>query len=173
MKIKRAILLQGVLLTLVILLAWITGSCTCGEKSGCCAGSGGINLDFSSLPTGTLPAVFTVDKVDGVRIYDEIRGGGASLWCHGSREVAPGNWKDAAVMLLFGKLPCRVCTISAEVHGHGPEARLVAVQQDSSTQTAVCPGDQRVLTLKATVDNPFIYAILSGQEAQWLSFQLR
>jgi hypothetical protein len=66
-----------------------------------------------------------------------------------------------------------VCVITADVHGHGNEARIVAAQRDGTTQTAVCPGDKKVLKLNAaTKDNPFIYAILSGQEAEWLSFKL-
>ncbi|MCP5108689.1 MAG: hypothetical protein GY950_35215 [bacterium] len=117
--------------------------------------------------------MFTVDKVDGIRIYNKIERAGTSLWCRGSEEVPPGsgNWKDAAVMLLFHKLPCNVCVISVEVDGHGPEARIAATQRDGTTQTAVSR-DRRALTLNAVVDNPFVSVVLSGQEAEWLSIRL-
>ncbi len=157
---------------LITLLTLVMSSCGCDKKVGC-LDTGGINSDFSSLPPGPL-IIFTVDNVDGIRLYRLVKREGASLWCIGDEEVPPGsgNRKDAAVMLLFHRLPCKVSVITAEVHGHGHVARMVVTQPDGTTQTAICPGDKRVLTLHAEVDNPFIYAILSGQEAEWLKFRL-
>lgn len=171
MKIKKFTFLRFVQISLIFVLTMFLNGCG-GDGNSCCMEKGGINLDFSSLPAGPLPAVFTVDKVTGIRIYDEIKRIDTSLWCLGRIETNPGNWKDAAVMLFFCKLPCNVCVIAAEVHGHGNEARLVAAQQDGTSLAAVCPGDKKVLTLNATKNNPFIYAILSGQEAEWISFKL-
>jgi hypothetical protein len=173
MKMKKFTLLWFVQVSLILTLLLVLNSCGADGKV-CCSETGGIRLNFSSLPVGPLPAVFTVDKTDWIRIYDKIESTGASLWCRGGEEVPPGsgNWEDAAVMVLFHRLPCKVCKITVEVHGHGNEARIVAAQQDATTQTAVCPGDKRVLTLNAAKDNPFIYAILSGQEAEWPGFKL-
>lgn len=141
-----------------------------GDRQNCCSDVGGIRLDFSSLATGPL-IMFTVNRVDGFRVYNTIKREGNSLRCLGREEVTPGNWKDAAVMLLFHKLACGVCKITAEVNGHGPEARISAAQRDGTTHTAVSR-DRRVLTLNATMDNPFIYVILSGQEAEWIELKL-
>lgn len=152
------------------------GLTACGgngeEKAGCGEG-GGISLDFSNLPAGNL-VMFTVDKVTGIRLYDEIMGGGTSLWCRNSQESPPGSgkWKDAAVILFFCGLSCRVSAVTAEVHGHGNQARISATQTDGTTQAALCPGDKQVLTLNAAEDNPFIYAVLSGREAEWISLKL-
>lgn len=170
MKIKKITLLCFVQISLIAALSLVMNSCCSGGERICCSETGGINLDFSSLPGGNL-VMFTVDRVVGIRIYDEIKREGSSLRCLGSREIAPGIRKDAAVVLMFCRLSCNVCVISAEVHGHGPEARIAATQRDGTTQTAVCR-DRRLLTLHATQDNPFIYVILSGQEAEWLSFKL-
>jgi hypothetical protein len=118
--------------------------------------------------------MFAVDKVVGIRIYEEIKCDGTSLWCVGKEEAPPnpGNRKDAAVMLLFCKFSCSVCSLTTEVHGHGHEARIAATQRDGTTQPSVCPGDKKVLKLNATKENPFIYAILSGQKAEWLSLRI-
>ena len=158
---------------LILSLALFPTNCSDKEKI-CCTGTGGITLEVSILPAGFLPAVFTVDKVTGIRIYNQVKRSAASLWCLGSEEFPPGsgNRKDASVMLLFSQLPCRVCMITSEVHGHGHEARLVAAQSDGTTQTALCPGDRRVLSLHATRNNPFTWVILSGQEAEWLKIRL-
>jgi len=174
MKSKRSIFLWVVVAALVIASISVMDGCRRDEQV-CCPGKGGISLAFSSLPPGPLPAVFNVDKVTGIRVYDRIERLGTSLWCLGKQEVPPnsGHWKDAAVMLLFSQLPCRVCLISATVHGHGHEARLLAVQQDGTTQAAVCPGGKQVLTLQSTRDNPFTWAILSGQKAEWFQFRLQ
>ena len=172
MKIKKFTLLWFVQISLILVLLPALNSCDHGDENVCCSETGGIILDFSSLPVGTPLVMFTVDKVDGIRIYDVIKREDTSLFCRGSVEVSPGIWEDAAVMLLFHRLSCNVCKITTEVHGHGPEARIVATQRDGTTQTAVCPGDNRVLTLNATHDNPFIYAILSGQEAEWIKIRL-
>ncbi|UCH93713.1 MAG: hypothetical protein JSV88_26070 [Candidatus Aminicenantes bacterium] len=173
MKIKKLTFLWFVQVSLILVLMLVLNNCDNGRDTKvCCSQTGGISLDFSSLPGGNL-VMFTVDKVVGIRIYDEIKRQGTSLLCVGSEEVPPGsgNWKDAAVMLMFCRLSCSVCKITTEAHGHGPEARIVATRKDGTTQTAVCR-DRKVLTLDATRDNPFIYAILSGQEAEWLSFKL-
>ncbi len=172
MKIKKLPFLWFVQVSLILSLALVLNSCGGDEKV--CSETGGIHLDFSSLPTGTQLVMFTVDKVVGIRIYDEIKHLGTSLWCRGREEVPSnsGIWEDSAVMLLFHRLPCNVCVITTEVHGHGHEARLVAAQRDGTTQTAVCPGNRRILKLYATKENPFIWAILSGQKAEWLGFQL-
>ena len=175
MKIKKFTGLRFVLVSLIAVLILVLNCCHHGDEKVCCSNTGGISLDFSSLPVGSPLVMFTVDKVVGIRIYDRIQRDGTSLWCRGSQEVPPGsgNWEDAAVMFLFCRLPCNVCAITAEVHGHGNEARIVATQRDGTTQTAVCPGNTKILKLNtATKDNPFIYAILSGQEAEWLSFKL-
>jgi hypothetical protein len=175
MKIKKLTGLWIVQVSIILSLTLVLNSCSDGDEKVCCSETGGISLDFSSLPVGAPLVMFTVDKVVGIRIYDEIKLQGTSLWCEGREEVPPGsgNWEDAAVMFLFCRLPCSVCAITAEVHGHGNEARIVATQLDGTTQTAVCPGNKKVLKLNAaTRDNPFIYAILSGQEAEWLRFKL-
>ena len=175
MKIKKLTSLWFVQISLILALTLVLNSCHHGDEKVCCSETGGISLDFSSLPVGSPLVMFTVDNVVGIRIYDQVKREGTSLWCVGREEVPPGsgNWEDAAVMFLFSRLPCNVCVITAEVHGHGNEARIVAAQRDGTTQTAVCPGDQKVLKLNAaTKDNPFIYAILSGQEAEWISFRL-
>lgn len=159
-----------------LVVAFISVMAGCrGNKQVCCSETGGIALDFSSLPAGPLPAVFNVDKVTGIRVYDQVIRLGSSLRCRGRQEVPPGSGqrKDAAVMLLFTQLPCRVCLITAEVHGHGHEARLLAVQQDGTTQAAVCPGGKQVLTIQAAQDNPFTWVILSGQQAEWLKFRVQ
>jgi len=168
---KKTTFLWFVQISLIAVLTLVLNSC-CGDGNICCSETGGINLDFSRLPPGPL-VIFTVHRVDGIQIYNTIKRDGHSLWCRGSEEVPPnsGNWKDAAVMFLFHKLPCNVCVITADVHGHGPEARMSAAQRDGTTQTAVCR-DRRILTLNATVDNPFIYVVLSGQEAEWIGFKL-
>lgn len=175
MKIRKSIFIGFIPISLLILLMPIMTGCWEDDERVCCSEKGGITLDFSSLPAGPL-VLFTVNGVDGVRIFDTVKriGTPASLGCFGGEEVPPGsgNWEDAAVMLLFHKLPCNVCKITAEVHGHGPGSRMTATQLDGSTQTAVCPGNRRVLTLNAAPDNPFIYAVLSGQEAEWLSVKL-
>ena len=175
MNIKKLIGLWFLLLSLILALTLVLNSCHHGGEKDCCLNTGRINLDFSSLPVGTPLVMFTVDKVIGIRLYDRIERDSTSLWCRGSQEVPPGsgNKEDAAVLFLFCRLPCNVCAITAEVHGHGNEARIVAAQRDGTTHTAVCPGNKKVLKLNAaTKDNPFIYAILSGQEAEWLGFRL-
>ncbi len=174
MKIKKLTFLWLVKVSLITALSLVLNSCGGDEKVCSETGeTGGISLNFSSLPPWPL-VMFTIDQVDGIRIYDEIIREGTSLWCRGREEVPPGsgNWKDAAVILLFYRLPCNVCKITTEAHGHGNEARIAATQRDGTTQTAVCLGDKRVLKLYARKDNPFIYAILSGQEAEWLGFRL-
>lgn len=171
MKPKKSTFLWLVQVSLVLVLTLVLNNCG-GNVKVCGSETGGINLDFSSLPAGSPLVMFTVDKVLGIRIYDEIKRLGTSLWCRGGEQVGPGTWEDAAVMLLFSKLSCNVCTIIVEVHGHGNEAHIVATQRDGTTQTAVCPGDKKVLTLNATKNNPFIYAILLGQEAEWIKFRL-
>ena len=174
MKIKKFTLLWLVPVSLIVSLTLVLNSCNTRDEKVCCSGTGGITLDISSLPAGPLPAVFNVDNVTGNRIYNQVKRTGASLRCLGREEFPPGsgNWKDAAVMLLFSQLPCRVCTITFEVHGHDNEARIVATQRDGTTQTALCPGDRRVLALYAGRDNPFTWVILSGQEAEWLKIRL-
>ena len=57
--------------------------------------------------------------------------------------------------------------------GHGHEARMLAFQQDGTTQAAVCPGGKQALTLQAAQDNPFTWVILSGQEAEWVKFRVQ
>jgi len=175
MKVKKLIGSRFVQASLILALTLVLGSCSDGDERVCCSNTGGISLGFSTLPVGTPLAMFTVDKVVGIRLYDQVKRMGTSLWCVGSVEIPPGsgNLEDAAALLLFCRLPCNVCAITAEVHGHGNEARIAATQRDGTTQTAVCPGNKKVLKLNAaTKDNPFIYAILSGQEAEWLNFKL-
>jgi len=175
MKTKKLTSLWFFQVSLIMAIMLVLNSCNDGDERVCCRDKGGISLDFSSLPVGSPLVMFNVDKVVGIRLYDQVKRDGTSLWCRGSQEVPPGsgNWEDAAVMFLFCRLPCNVCAITAEVHGHGNEARIVAAQRDGTTQTAVCPGDKKILKLNAaTKDNPFIYAILSGQEAEWLNFKL-
>ncbi len=142
----------------------------------CCSEIGGIGLDFSTLPfpAGPLPPEFTFERVDFTRIWDRIEYDEKSLWCFGSVEWPPGSGDrhDATVKLVFCMLPCQVCEIYAEVDGHGPEAHLVGTHLDGTTQTAVCPGDRRTLTLATEPNNPFISATLSGQEAEWISIKL-
>ncbi len=158
---------------LIAVLILVPSSCGNDEKV-CCTRAGKSALHFSQLPLAPLPTVFTVDKVTAIRLYGEIKREGTSLRLRGWQEVPPGsgNKKDAALMLLFSQLSCRVCAVTAEVHGHGNEARIVATQRDGTTQTAVCSGGKQILTLDATRDNPFIWVIISGQEAEWLFFRL-
>ncbi|MDQ1354122.1 MAG: hypothetical protein QG657_4431 [Acidobacteriota bacterium] len=172
MRIKKLTLLRFAKICLIVALTLVLSSCGTDKKAGC-LDTGGINPDFSSLPPGPL-VMFSIDKVDGIRIYRLVKREGASLWCLGGEEVPPGsgNRKDAAIMLLFHRLPCKVSIITAEVYGHGHVARMVATQPDGTTQTALCPGDKQVLTLHADADNPFISVILSGQEAEWLKLRL-
>jgi hypothetical protein len=175
MKIKKLTSLWFLQVSLILALTLVLNGCHQGDEKVCCLDTGGIDLDFSSLPVGTPLVMFTVDKVIGIRLYDGIKREGTSLWCVGREEVPPGsgNWEDAAVLFLFCRFSCNACAITTEVHGHGNEARIVAAQRDGTTQTAVCPGDQKILKLNAaTKDNPFIYAILSGGEAEWLNFKL-
>jgi hypothetical protein len=170
-KIKKLTLLLFAQISLVLVLMLVLNNCR-GDEKDCGSETGGIILDFSSLPAGSPLVMFTVNKVLGIRIYDVIIRLGNSLWCRGREQVDPVTWEDAAVMLLFSKLSCNVYAITVEVHGHGNEAHIVATQQDGTTQTAVCPGDKKVLTLNATKKNPFIYVILLGQEAEWIKCQL-
>lgn len=169
MKIKKFTLLRFVQICLIAVFTLVLNNCG-GEKNYCCLDTGGICLDFSSLPPGPLD-IFTVNRIDGIRIYSTIERENNSLRCLGREEFTPGNWKDAAVILLFHKLSCSVCTITVDVNGHGPEARIAAAQRDGTTQVAVSR-DRRILTLNATADNPFIYAVLSGQDAEWIRFKL-
>lgn len=172
MRIKELTLFRFAQICLIAGLMIVLDSCGGNEKV-CCLDTGGINPDFSSLSPGPL-AMFSLDKIDGIRIYQIVKSEGTSLWCIGSEEAPPGsgNCKDAAVMLLFHRLPCKVTVITAEVHGHDHLARMVAAQPDGTTQTAICPGDKQVLTIHAETDNPFIYVILSGQKAEWLKLRL-
>jgi hypothetical protein len=172
MKSKALSLLIFFQICQVAALIFLLNGCRGDEKAR--RDEGGINLDFSQLPSGLLPAVFTVDKVTGIRIYDNVKRVGSSLWLIGREEVPPGsgNKKDAAVMLLFSQLPCNVSVITSEAHGHGSEARIVAAQRDGATQTAVCSGGKQLLTLNAARDNPFIWVILSGQDVEWIKFKL-
>lgn len=175
MKIKKFNGLPFLLVSLILAPVTVSNSCRNTGDQFCGRDKGGISLDFSSLPADTPLVMFTVDQVVGIRLYDPVIREGAALWCRGHRELpqGSGNWEDAAVIFLFSKLPCNVSSITAEVHGHGKEARMVAAQRDGTTQTAICPGNRRILTLSTpTRDNPFIYAILSGQEAQWINFKL-
>lgn len=172
MRIKKLTLFRFARICLIVALTLVMSSCGSDAKVGC-LDIGGIYPDFSSLPPGPL-AMFTVDNVDGIRLYRLVKHEGASLWCIGSEEVPPGsgNRKDAAVMLLFHRLPCKVSVITAEVHGHGHVARMIAAQPDGTTQTAICPGDKQVLTLHADTDTSFISVILSGQDAEWFKLRL-
>ncbi len=135
--------------------------------------TGGIDLNFAALPPGPITAPVPLDGTLITRVFNEIRPDGSSLLCLGSEEVPPGsgNWKDATVLITFSALPCKVCKIIAEVHGHGPVARLVARHQDATTQTASAP-DLQTLILTAPPDNPFVSVRLSGQEAEWISFRM-
>lgn len=143
--------------------------------TGCCSELGGVSLDFSALPfpAGPLPPVFTFGNVEFVRIWDEIQFRDGWLWCYGSEEwpKGTGNWHDATVRLDFSTLPCQVCKIVADVDGHGPEAHLEGRLRDGTTQTAVCH-DRQTLTLATDPGNPFISAMLSGQEAEWFGMHV-
>jgi hypothetical protein len=138
-------------------------------KAGCLSEIGGLGLDFSTLPfpDGPLPSVFVFGGVRFTTVWRRIEKGRGALWCYGAEESPPGNWNDATVQLDFDKLSHVVCEITAEVNGHGPEARLEGYQLGGQTQTAVCPGDKRTLKLSASPGNPFTFARLSGQEAEW------
>jgi hypothetical protein len=127
--------------------------------------------DFSGLGPGPVVPGAVLNDVEFTPIWDRIVVEGTSLRCYGSEEVA-GTWHDATVRLEFKMLPCRVYKIVADVDGHGPEARMVGRQGDRTTQTAVCPGDRRLLVLYANPDNPFVRVELSGQEAEWFSIRL-
>jgi hypothetical protein len=141
----------------------------------CCSELGGVSLDFSTLPfpAGPLPPVFTFGGVEFVQIWEEIQFRNGWLWCFGSEEwpKGSGTWYPATVKLYFGMLPCQVCKIVADVHGHGPEARLEGRLRDGTTQMAVSP-DRQTLTLTADPGNPFVSATLSGEEAEWFGMHL-
>lgn len=173
MKSKKVRFWPGRIVLVVVVGLVLTACGGNGDEKAGCGEGGGISLDFSSLPAGNL-VMFTAGKVTGIRLYDKIMGGGTSLWCSGSQESPPGSgkWKDAAVILFFCGLSCDVGAITTEVHGHGNQARISATQKDGTTQTVLCPGDKQVLTLNAAEDNPFIYAVLSGREAEWISLTL-
>lgn len=138
-------------------------------KGGCLSEIGGRHLHFSALkyPDGPLPPVFYFEGVKFTTIWKTIRKDSGALWCYGGDQ---GN--DATVEMDFGKQSHGVCQITAEVHGHGPEARLVGYQDNTPPQAAVCPGDKCVLTLTASPEKPFMSARLSGQEAEWFVVHL-
>jgi len=142
-------------------------------KGGCFSEKGGKILDLSRLPfpPGSLPPVFTFEDVLFTTIWKEIRMNG-TLWCCGSEESPPKTWNDATVQLDFSKLSHAVCKITATVDGHGPEARLEGYHGSGVSQVAVCPGDKQTLTLSASSGNPFAFARLSGQEAEWFIVHL-
>lgn len=138
---------------------------------GPCSEIAGIKLDLSALPfpPGPLPPSFTFEGVEFTRIWHRIELGNA-LWCYAGEEFPPGTWNDATVRLDFRKLPCLVCEIVGDVNPHGPEARLTGTLWDGTSQTAVSPGSTAVtLQLAASPENPFIFAELSGREAEWFS----
>jgi hypothetical protein len=140
----------------------------------CCGETGGIKLDYQSLPfpTGTLPPLFTFEDVVFTRIWDEIAFNGDALECLGSEEFPPGTWNDATVRLDFGSLSCGVCSIVAECAAHGPEARLEAYMLGGGTQVAVCPDDRGTVSLTTSADAPFMWTLLTGQEAEWFAMSL-
>jgi len=174
MRIKASIFSVCVQVVLIVIYLMVFGQCNRVENTDSSVGTVGVTLDFSSLPTGSLPAVFTIDGITGIRIYDQVKRIGDSLWLHEREEFPPGsgNWKDASVMLLFSQLPCKVSRITTEGHGHGSEARIVGFQEDGATQTAICNGGKQVLNLNTIKENPFTRVILSGQEAEWIKFHL-
>jgi hypothetical protein len=139
----------------------------------CCAESGGVLLEFRDLrfAPGPLPPSFTFEGVTFTRIWDEIRCDGDSLWCMGG-EHSGGVWYDATVQVIFAGLPCVVCKIETDVDGHGPDALLEGQMLSSATKSDLCPGDRRTLQVVTTTDDPFIGAMLSGQEAQWFTMRL-
>ncbi len=138
------------------------------KGAGCCSDVGGIYLDLAALPhpVGPLPPLFIFRRVTFAEIYEEIQFSGGSLLCSGSQLVA-GTWHDATVRLNLLALSCAACRVTAEVDGHGPEAVLLARLADGTIVTDVCPGDQRILTVAGTADNPIVVIELSGQEAEW------
>lgn len=162
-----------ILCILVAILIPIQDKCT-GRNNTSCSASGKIKLRFADLPAGVLPVFFKLDRVTGIRVYGRIKRIGTSLWLLNSEEDPPGtgNKKEAAMMFLFCQLSCKVCTISVEVNGHGREARIVATQRDGSVQTATCSGRKQILTLNAILNNPFTWVVFSGQDTEWLGFQL-
>lgn len=139
------------------------------DKPVCCSAMGGLHLDFSTLPfpDGPLPSVFKFEDVLFTRFWEKVEKRNGALCCIGSEESPPGKWNEATTHLGFDELPCTVCKIVAEVDGHGPEARLTAYHLNGAVQTAVCPGDKRTLMLSASLEDPFKFATLSGQEAEW------
>jgi len=139
----------------------------------CCSESGGVLLEFRDLPfaPGPLPPSFTFKGVTFTRIWGEIRCDGDSLWCVGS-EQSGGVGYDATVQLSFGGLPCAVCKIETDIDGHGPDAQLEGQMLSAGITSHLCPGDRRILQVTTTADDPFIGAVLSGQEAQWFTMRL-
>lgn len=142
----------------------------------CCREVGGIELDFEALPFApgsSLPPMFQFEGVEFVEVWEDIQFDGGSLWCYGSEESPPGSdtWHSAAVRLDFSRLPCVVCGILAEVHSGTAETGLEGRQMGGAIQTTVC-SDTCGLTLTASVEEPFISALLSGAEAQWFSMRL-
>lgn len=162
-----------ILFILVVGLLLIQDKCT-GRNNTNCADAGKIKLRFTELPAGVLPVFLKLNRVTGIRVYGRIKRIGTSLWLLNSEEDPPGteNKKEAAIMFLFCQLPCKVCTITVEVNGHGNEARIIATQHDGSVQTATCLGRKQILTLNAIPNNPFTWVLLSGQDTEWLGFQL-
>jgi hypothetical protein len=137
------------------------------SKVGCCSMTTPISLDFSGLsgiPTVVNGVLFTVIWKD-VEFLDD------SLWCLGSEESPAGVWHDATTKMDFQMLPCNVCKITAEVHGHGPEAKLEGKLLKGGSVVATSHSKQ-TLTINAPPDNPFVSAILSGQEAEWRGIRL-
>jgi hypothetical protein len=136
-----------------------------GPADGECCGGWGIDLTALPYPTGSLPGFFVYRAVTFTEIHEDIRFD-TGLFCYGSELTAAG-WKDATVSLSLLGLPCACCAVSAEVDGHGPEARMKVFFTDSTTVTEVCPGDKRVLTVVSDLSNPIVAIELSGQEAEW------
>ncbi len=141
------------------------------EKSEECCG--GVYIDLSALPfpVGPLPAFFVYDFLTFTEVYEDIEFSGSSLNCFGS-EFVGGVWHDATVRINLLGLSCVACAVSAEVDGHGPDARLLGHLADGTIVTDGCPGDRRVLKITGSLSNPIVAIELSGQEAEWFWIQV-
>lgn len=132
----------------------------------CCSTISPISLDFpnAGVPIVVKGVLFTI-------LYKDVKFQDGSLWCIGSEELSPGIWQDAAAEMDFQMLPCKVCKITAEVNGHGPEAKLEGQLLNGGSVVATAH-DRETLTISALPGNPFVSAILSGQEAEWMGIRL-
>ncbi len=140
-----------------------------GQASNCCSMTSPISLGFSGMsgvPTVVSGVLFTI-------LWKDVEFREDSLWCLGAEEFPSGSntWHDAAAKMDFQMLPCKVCTITAQVDGHGPVAKLEGQRLGSGSVVATTHSKD-TLTIQTPQDDPFVSAIISGKEAEWKDIRL-